>query len=368
MQKHIPDFRDPRGKKHDLHFVLTGVLLSVLSGKVMVKEIHRYLKRHHQILCTLIGVRAKKPISYSQLRRILAGVDAMTLQQANAVHFGFTTSTIPQDRWISFDGKEIRGTIDGVLGEKRGLNIVHPFVQQDKVCLKGLFYHGLKDSEVTCVRQLLEDPMLAQSAVIFDALHTQCETLTTIEKSSGTYIAQVKDNQKKLIEDLKDHISISKPFDSNTTLDKAHGRLEQRQGLFYDISGITFENRWASCKLATLIVVERQCTSLKTQKKTTERSFYISNRPKEGIKTTVFFNAIRNHWQIESNNYLRDTSFREDKIRCFNQKSIKTISVMISLANNLLQNSKVKNIKAELEEIACNPKYAIPVFKKIEFL
>ena len=87
------------------------------------------------------------------------------------------------------------------------------------------------------------------------------------------------------------------------------------------------------------------------------------------MQTNNFFNAIRNHWQIESNNYLRDTSFREDKIKCFENNRIKTLSVIISIVNNLLlQNKKVKNIKAELEEIACYPTNAEPFFQKITFL
>jgi hypothetical protein len=173
LQRAFVDPRDSRGKRDDLHFVLTGVFLSVLSGKVLIAEIHRYLKRHHQILCELLGVDHQKVISDAQLRRILARVDAMELQFINSHYFGFTNDAVPKDRWISFDGKEIRGTIDGVLAEKRGLNIVRPFVQQDKISLNALFYHGLKESEINCVRELLKDGDLARDSVIFDALHTQ---------------------------------------------------------------------------------------------------------------------------------------------------------------------------------------------------
>lgn len=368
MQSELVDPRDARGKRHDLHFVLTGVLLSVLSGKVLIAEIHRYLKRHHQSLCELLGVNYQKTISDAQLRRILAQVDVMELQGINSQYFGFTNDAFPKERWISFDGKEIRGTIDGVLGGRRGLNIVRAFVQEDKISLNALFYQGLKESEINCVRELLKDGVLAKGSVIFDALHTQYETLATIEEARGTYIAQVKDNQKELLEDLEDHLSISKPFARRSSLDKGHGRIEHRRGMFYDISGIVFDQRWDACRLATLIVVDRVTTQLKTGKETREQSFYVSNRPEAELKTTDAFKAIRNHWQIESDNYLRDTTFREDKIRCFNENRIKTISILISLANNLVHNEKVKNIKAHLEDIACNPAYARPLFKKIEFL
>ena len=334
----------------------------------MISEIHRYLKRHHKRLCDLMGVDFEKHISDPQLRRLLELTDSEKLQEINSKYFGWGYNVVPDKKWISFDGKEIRGTIDGVVGEKRGLNIVHPFVHQDKITLNGLFYHGLKDSEITCVRELLKDKLLAKQRLIFDALHTQYQTLTTIEEASGTYVAQVKENQKELLEDLKDNLSISKPFDLTDSLDKAHGRLEKRQGMFYDISGIKFQDRWKSCNLSTLIIVDRESTKIKTKKTSKEQSFYVSNKSISEIQTEDFFNAIRNHWQIESNNYIRDTSFREDKIRCFNHRRIKTISTMISVASNLLNNDKTPNIKAKLEDIACDPKLANPLFRKIKFL
>jgi len=186
-----------------------------------------------------------------------------------------------------------------------------PFIQEDKISLNGLFYHGLKESEITCVRELLKDDLLAKQCIIFDALHTQYETLTTIEASLGTYVAQVKENQKELLEDLKD---------------------------------VEFNNKWKPCNLATLIVVDRETTKLKTGRTTTEKSFYVSNKAKSQINTNDFFKAIRNHWQIESDNYLRDTTFRE------------------------LQNMKIPNIKAKLEDIDCNPALADKLFQKIKFL
>ncbi|MGY0408737.1 MAG: hypothetical protein ACWIPJ_10360, partial [Polaribacter sp.] len=57
----------------------------------------------------------------------------------------------------------------------------------------------------------------------------------------------------------------------------------------------------------------------KTNKVSKEKSYPISNKNQTEINTKEYFQAIRNHWQIESNNYLRDrdTTFREDKIKCF---------------------------------------------------
>ena len=112
--------------------------------------------------------------------------------------------------------------------------------------------------------------------------------MTTIEESSGTYIAQVKKNQKELLEDLEDHLVISKPFNHLGLLDKSHGRFDQRKGTFYDISSIEFAQRRKPCKLSTLIVIDRESTQLKTGKTTKERSFYVSNKSKYEMQTNIF--------------------------------------------------------------------------------
>ncbi len=120
--------------------------------------------------------------------------------------------------------------MDGVPGEKRGLNIVRTIVQQDKIGLGALFYQGSKESGIACVRELLEGSPLKAAPVIFDAMHTQYQTLTIVEEAPGTYIAQVKDDQKELLEDPRGHPSISRPFGEMDTFNEAHGRVEHRQG------------------------------------------------------------------------------------------------------------------------------------------
>ncbi|SOU86609.1 putative transposase ISAs1 family [Tenacibaculum dicentrarchi] len=315
-----------------------------------------------------MDVDFSKSISDAQLRRLLDLTDVASFQNLNAIFFKYTHSDIAATSWVSFDGKEIRGTIDGATGQKRGLNLVHPFVHNDKIALNGLFYNGLKDSEITCVRELLVSSCLSKSKIIFDALHTQHETLSIIEDARGVFITQVKNNQKKLLEDLVDYQTIEKTFSIEKTLDKGHGRIETRIGRFYNITGIEFNKRWEKCNLSTLIIIEREFINTKTNKVSKEKSYHISNKNQAEINSKEYFQAIRNHWQIESNNYLRDTTFREDKIKCFKIKRMKMMCSFISIANNLLQNLKIKNIKAKLEDINHDLNTDNELFRPIKFL
>ena len=364
----MTDPRDNRGKRHDWHFVLFGVLLATMAGKVLVAEIHRFLLRHHLRLCALLEVEEARNVSDAQLRRLLALVDVRAYQQFHSNYFGWQVSLLPVDSWISFDGKELRGTIDGVSGQKRGLCLVRALWQQGSISLSSLFYHGTKDSEIRCVRMLLQNHLLASQHLTFDALHTQHETLEMVEDAQGTYVAQVKANQSQLLEDLQDHINLSAPCAWHQSWDKGHGRIEQRHTTCYDITPICFEDKWKDCGLATLIVIKRTSTQCKTGKTSQESSFYVSNKKPLALQAEDMAKAIRQHWAIEADHWVRDVTFREDRIRCKDPARSKSLASIISVAGNLMRQQKKGSLKAMQEDIACDLSSAVSLFRHTDVL
>ena len=339
-----------------------------MAGKVLIAEIHRFLVRHHDYLCALLEVEEARSVSDTQLRRLLALVDDQAYQAFHNLYFGWQVSLLSSGEWISFDGKELKGTIDGVSGQKRGLCVVRPLLHMNSVSLPGLFYHGAKESEITCVRRLLEDKKLAGKHLTFDALHTQYETLEMVQDANGTYVAQVKANQARLLEDLQDHMSLTAPFAQSQTWNKGHGRVEHRQTACYEITSVCFEPKWKGCGLATLIVVERTSTQSKTGKTSQETSFYVSNHNPATVESEVMGRAIREHWAIEADHWVRDATFQEDRIRCKEPARSKAVASLISVAANLLREKKNGYLKAMQENIACDPASAIALFKHRDVL
>ncbi len=361
------DPRDNRGKRHDLHFILFGALLAAMAGKVLIAEIHRFLARHHDCLCSLLGLSVGYTVSDVQLRRLLALVDAAAYQRFHARYFGWQACLLPANSWISFDGKDLKGTIDGVVGQKRGLCIVRPLLHQGSISLPGLFYHGAKDSEISCVRELLQEDALASQCLTFDALHTQSQTLEMVQNAQGTYIAQVKANQPMLLEDLQDHAKLTAPVAEHQTSEKGHGRIEERKASFYPTDAVCFEQKWDSSKFATLVVVERESTQCKTGKVSQETSYYLSNTTLEQTAPGELFETIRQHWSIEADNWVRDCTF-QDCIRCKEPTRSMTLASIISAAGNLLRQQKKGYLKAMQEDIACNPFVAVTLFKHADVL
>lgn len=218
------------------------------------------------------------------------------------------------------------------------------------------------------MRELLQDSTLAQRCLTFDALHTQYETLEMVQGAGGTYVAQVKANQPTLQEDLQDHINLVEPFAKTESLEKGHGRIEHRQAYFYHVESICFEEKWATCGFATLAVMNRESRQCKTGKLTQEISFYLSNSKPTEAKPEHIFAAIRQHWNIEADHWVRDCTFREDHIKCKEPAPSKTLAGIISVAGNLLRQQKKGNLKAMQEDLACNPRLGMVLFKHYDLL
>ena len=96
------------------------------------------------------------------------------------------------------------------------------------------------------------------------------------------------------------------------TQEKGHGRIERRIYRFYDVLEMAKDARWKDCRIKTAIKVRRERIELKTNKTSLEESFYMSN---EVGTYEELAEAVRGHWQVETNNQIRDVSLQEDKMR-----------------------------------------------------
>ncbi len=359
LQTHLVDKRDNRGKRHNLAFVLTGFLFAVLrSGTGLdVASIQRRMEKEHEGLSVLLGHSSKQSISDAQLRRVLAGVDYQSYNQLNQTYFGVSLSEsapaakLPKE-WQAIDGKELRGTIDGVSGEKRGENVVRMVSHERSQSEIMGFYQGDKESEKTVVKAYFSRQPALSEAYSFDALHTHPALLETIAGKEGTYLAQVKSNQAQLLAECE-HVKLHLPGEYQLqSLDKAHGRVEKRVATFYQLKADWLDKRWKDTHIASLIVIDRERLRLKDQKQSQERAYFISNLPLEANSATILFSGVRNHWAVEADNYIRDVTLGEDQIRCKHTTRSRMIASVITIALNLMRKQDTKgNIKAFREDL-----------------
>ena len=86
--QHLPDPRDNRGKRHELAFVLCGVVLAIMVGRSRVSAIHRFLHNRFEWLRATTEASVERCISRAQLPRLLARVEWEALNTLIFTHFG----------------------------------------------------------------------------------------------------------------------------------------------------------------------------------------------------------------------------------------------------------------------------------------
>jgi len=311
--------------------------------------------RDHTWLRGLVGEGAESAISYSQLKRILKSFDWSAFNSVNVEIFGKEVSCDGLS-WQAVDGKELRGTIDKAMGQKRSENIIQQVAHTDSSARTIGFYNGSKESEKTIVK----DFVLAQESftgvgLSFDALHTNAELLSAIADRQGVYLAQVKDNQKKLLQECR-HVDENLPASFKfCQQEKGHGRIEKRFAKIYTFDWQSLETAWKDSHMKALVVIERDRLIVKTGKKSHETAYFVTNLELSHDNAYGLFLATRKHWSVESDNNVRDTSFGEDAILSFHPNTSRTMAVCITWALNLLRRkNKNNNIKALRENIAAD--------------
>lgn len=269
--------------------------------------------------------------------------------------------------WFATDGKELRGNIEK--GSKRGVAIVQVVRHENREVVGQTFYNGKKESEVPTVKKLLAESGVEKQKVSMDALHLKPDTLEGINKVGGKYLVGLKGNQKELYEDMEHcpkYLNIHSELQEH---EKGHGRLEERHYFSYDVSREYFDPRWEVVNFQSLIKVYRKREIVKTGKLTEETSYYLSNIGTKNVENRhELFRAVRNHWQVEVNNNIRDVILEEDKLCAKNTKTSKTIACCRSLVVSILEERKFKNRNQQLDYFSDNYEECLEWLKSIGFL
>lgn len=346
----LADPRDNRGKKINLAFTIGATVLAIMSGRSKLSSIHRYIWNRADWLREV----AKKPkallISRAHLPRLLAKVPLDELNDIVEAHFGVRLAVNDQDEWTAIDSKTLRGTTSA--NDKQGERTLLAVAHTKRNILAQRPMSGPKSSEITAARDLLRETGLEKGKNTLDALHMNPTTTAQINLAGGTYIIQVKNNQEELRKQCERLAADDVPLGAIATAERGHGRHETRNGAFFDLEKIEFPERWVDSGLCTLIVMERRTIKISQQKVSSEVSYYVSNQqisPEQFDVQSELFTAIRRHWGVESENWIRDVTFNEDhvKTRCANQAHV--MACLRTFVVQLFRKANLGNFQAAVE-------------------
>jgi predicted transposase YbfD/YdcC len=357
------DLRDARGKRHDLAVILMGVLLAILCNRDgNMSSIHRHMKKHYKRLMFALNLEVKSVVSRAQLPRVLEKVSVSVVDNLIFENYG-TRLNAEQKQWFSTDGKDLKGSIE--TGAKRGEAIVQAVRHEGLEIQCQTYYSGRKESEVTAVRELLKSSGLCKEKVSLDALHCKPKTLGLIEESGGIYLVGLKNNQKELLNQVKDSIGSLPLIYQSESVEKGHGRIETRNYQVIDIQRMENHERWESCDIKSLVKVSRDVLEIKSEKRSIETSYYISNQSEDVASLCA---AVRGHWSVETNNHIRDVTLKEDKLRSKNKNVNRVLAGLRSLVLQILKKTKCLNKRDQIEEFADDFDLLLNTIKTFNFL
>jgi len=189
-----------------------------------------------------------------------------------------------------------------------------------------------------------------------DALNTQRKTAKTITQGGGDYIMIVKENQPKLLDDVK------RVFDgpcshlleksSVETLDLGHGRIEERHLIVSD--ELSDYSDWPG--LEQVFQLTRRTTIKKTGKVREETVYGVTSLTPEQAGPARLLGFVRCHWHIENRSYwVRDVTFDEDRsqVRCGNIPQV--MAALRNTAIGLMRYLGYTNIAAACRYFAAQP-------------
>lgn len=363
----LTDDRDNRGKRHALAFVVAGVVCAILSGRSKVSSIFRYLRNRIEWLRAVTHSPDAGVVSRAHLPRLLARVDWAELNTLIERHFGVQMELSAHHGWVAIDGKVLRGTLTS--GDKQ--SVVFAVSHGSRTLLAQAPMHGSKASEIPVVRDLLTHSQLEAHKVTLDAHHCNPHTTAQIHQAGGQYVIQVKGNQPLLLTQCQQVAATAVPLGSHAECEKGHGRLTTREGQCFGIKALNVAPRWSDSGVHTLVVMKRHTFTLATQKTTCETAYYISN---QGLSTDPhaqameLTGAIRQHWHVESDNWIRDVTLDEDHVKTKSANQAQGMGCLRSLALRLLRRFNVHNFQEALEDFADCPSRFEALLRRVKFL
>jgi predicted transposase YbfD/YdcC len=368
LKNNLPEHRDNRGKRHTLVLVIVGFISATLVGRHKLSSVHRYICNRADWLHEITQSQKVKPISRAHLPRLLNGLDWLALNELIERCFGVRIHYNESKKWIAIDGKALRGTLDA--GEKQNVFLAvdhdtRETVAQARQC-------GDKSSEIPIVRELLKDSGLDNQKISLDAHHFNPITTTQIHQAEGIYLTQVKENQAVLLMQCKLLQTQSPPLFDIMSHEKGHGRITTRTSHLFPLASLTLDSRWENSGLSILVVVERETFDIAKQKTSFETSYYVSNLvlKAECIEPLAeeLTRAIRFHWSVESNNWIRDVTFDEDHIKTKSGNQAQVMALLRGLSIELIRKTVPKNFQAAIDNFADSVSALESMFRQVKFL
>jgi predicted transposase YbfD/YdcC len=341
----LPDPRVTGRTAHDLFDIVALALCAVMAGAEGWDDIEEWGRARETWLRQYLPLRNGIP-GHDTIRRVFESLSPAVLEE-RFVEWMQSLCPNLNGKVIAVDGKTIRGSARHGQG-LRSLHMVSAYAAEYGLTL-GQQACAEKSNEITAIAELLPTLALEGAVVTIDAMGCQTAIVRQIQELKGDYVLAVKENQPTLAQALKEFFETTgtpgyprREVNESHTLDKGHGRLEERHCRATDeldwLEPLELRERWVGLKSVACIESQRTLG----ERTSTEKRYLISSLPADAARLLY---VSRAHWGVENGlHWCLDVTFGEDTSPIRLRNATQNFSFLRRIALNLFRADTSKKL------------------------
>lgn len=358
MLSSVPDFRDARGRRYGLAFILAVCVIASLAGAQNYREIASVAAAVSQpALCSLgaewnyFTGRHEYP-RRTTIWNALTGIDADELDRITGEWLLSQASRDREDdgnfKWvIALDGKVMKGAWTD---ENDQFTLFSAMLHREAVTIAQLTVPA-DTKETTQVKALTGKCAIPEGERVLatlDAGHANKKTTRLIGGKEGwDYLITVKKDKKALYRKAKETIIpfLPGPPDDIITSD-GRGRTRTWSCWTADPGETEFPY------LSQVACILRESFNSKGEKTSKEIALKVTSAGKDDLTAADLNRHARNHWGIENkSHWIRDTAYREDGNQTYAGNGPQALASLRNLAVSLLRLKGTEKIRETMQAI-----------------
>lgn len=369
LREAVSQISDPRIEGRSEHLLVDLVcitILAVLCGADDFVAVATFARMRRMWLKQFFELPSGIP-SHDTFTRVLGLIDPKQFS-ACLVNWTAALQTALKGRQVVIDGKTARGSVRKSKG-LRAMHLVSAWAAEAGLTL-GQVAVDEKSNEITAIPELLDLLSLKGAIVTIDAMGMQTAIVEKIRGKQADYVIGLKDNQPTLAADMRQLLEKGclTDFDElttdvQTTIEKAHGGVEQRDVRAIEIpKDSPHRHTWKDMRTLAVVLKRTERDGVESF----ETRFYLSSLPP---KAALLSKAIRSHWGIENTlHWSMDVTFHEDHHRLLDRNGVCNLSAIRRLAVSILRRDTTSKIGAKNKrfQAALNPAYILDVLENLK--
>lgn len=321
MLDEIPDPREKRGIRYKHSDLLLLMIYAILSGFSTGVDISDYVELNFDFFQRKINLRSVP--SHDTFLRILRITDfdhlANVLSKWLQINYPEIYKEYNGYKVLHIDGKSVRAASEKSKGEAP-IYLLNSQYEGSTISVYSKRI-GEKTNELGEIPDFLDMFDLEKTIVTIDAIGTNKKVIDKILSKNGNYLFQVKENQEKLYNCIKNEVQELENKNAFNSLDSSslevtkHGRCEKiRTTMIKDTSFIYEQLGLKSFygTIAHVAVYDKHTEKIVNGEEeiSDTRAYLITNL--ETLSVENMQNIKLSHWNLESQHWILDVQMNED--------------------------------------------------------